>query len=1021
MDDLARFFDRELDVVLDAAKHSPDGQSGASWTANLERFAPETGLMASHEGHEKAIPVDSLHPEDMAEFFKGHKPLLTESPDTFMGLWVSLGGDAYLDVSRWFANKHEAMAFAVQNKQISVWDADAAKYRYTNYWDETGRMIDPSLDDTQPPPHPEWRPTPVQPVVDEGDPVGANDHWHTARWVRAAQHRFQIGDKVRIPQSRWVGPEDVGTVIAVDVYHKPLRVVYRVRYDDGINTLAEEEQLRRAVDHAPEQLEFAPGQVVLHTNGQKARIIRTYYPYGYQHPKMTVQWETGPFAGRVSEEDGRYFKHAPDVTIHNPFEQESPEQAEGLVKGGGWRPIMWRKAGPAVMEPPTHPVFDHREKGKHKPGDRVNTVLGPALVINTAQTPLGQLYRVEMLTTGVIHDFHDEEISGKAPAGLVYASVRTEMPTFRRYAKDVADLHANAVHKAIHRPDLGKWAREKVESYLDRGRFDHQFGDSDYNHEFTQAVQNWLDDVGAQLRQIPHEGYKLIPWAVREIKKGNIKLDGGYNPHAADILRTATRIFFADRNRAPKGIDINQMDFKQLEQFVYDWTAEHAGEEWEQREVVHQLDNGYTFEKVETEADLAREGEMMGHCVGGYCEHVKRGDSTIISLRDPKGLSHVTIEIEGDSRPGSFAKPLPVKREVEVGSYEWDLEDVPGKQAVIVNQIQGKQNRDPVDEYKEMVRQWFADHPQYTFIYNGWSIAGAHYEDNEEIDGRGDRGLRDVEEALEKIPPHPQEPYAVLESQEPDEMGTYRGRTYSGRVSIYLDLEDAMEQAIQALWQEFSPTSPRGGSGDFDSMAKAILMIDAQDHGWELDHSFEKLPEFFWEKAHNYWFEILGNGYEADYGWEEHVPDLVQENHPDLEMYHGDRGYGLPDPTTGYIIRTDNNGEQTHDHEGYQEIWEQHEEEARQKAEQQTEEGHMSEVWKFGEYLATVVKLYPTFGSLPNKLPHQHEVARTDFDTLRSETPTTQGIPGALSSWKPVPERPKLTPTERLKKALGLS
>ena len=41
---------------------------------------------------------------------------------------------------------------------------------------------------------------------------------------------------------------------------------------------------------------------------------------------------------------------------------------------------------------------------------------------------------------------------------------------------------------------------------------------------------------------------------------------------------------------------------------------------------------------------LKNEGEQMGHCVGGYCEDVARGDSRIFSLRDPKGGAHVTIE-----------------------------------------------------------------------------------------------------------------------------------------------------------------------------------------------------------------------------------------------------------------------------------------------------------------------------------------------------------------------------------------
>jgi hypothetical protein len=49
-------------------------------------------------------------------------------------------------------------------------------------------------------------------------------------------------------------------------------------------------------------------------------------------------------------------------------------------------------------------------------------------------------------------------------------------------------------------------------------------------------------------------------------------------------------------------------------------------------------------EKNKTKEALTSEGEIMGHCVGSYCEDVSRGDVKIYSLRGPDGKSHVTIE-----------------------------------------------------------------------------------------------------------------------------------------------------------------------------------------------------------------------------------------------------------------------------------------------------------------------------------------------------------------------------------------
>lgn len=43
---------------------------------------------------------------------------------------------------------------------------------------------------------------------------------------------------------------------------------------------------------------------------------------------------------------------------------------------------------------------------------------------------------------------------------------------------------------------------------------------------------------------------------------------------------------------------------------------------------------------------LKYEGEMLSHCVGGYCESVLRGDSRILSLRDADGRPRVTIELQ---------------------------------------------------------------------------------------------------------------------------------------------------------------------------------------------------------------------------------------------------------------------------------------------------------------------------------------------------------------------------------------
>lgn len=54
---------------------------------------------------------------------------------------------------------------------------------------------------------------------------------------------------------------------------------------------------------------------------------------------------------------------------------------------------------------------------------------------------------------------------------------------------------------------------------------------------------------------------------------------------------------------------------------------------------------------------LEYEGNVMGHCVGGYCPQVARGETQIFSLRDAKGEPHVTIEVRPPNDPFNALDP----------------------------------------------------------------------------------------------------------------------------------------------------------------------------------------------------------------------------------------------------------------------------------------------------------------------------------------------------------------------------
>ena len=133
---------------------------------------------------------------------------------------------------------------------------------------------------------------------------------------------------------------------------------------------------------------------------------------------------------------------------------------------------------------------------------------------------------------------------------------------------------------------------------------------------------------------------------------------------------------------------------------------------------------------------LKNEGELMGHCVGGYCDDVISGQSRIFTLRDQKNKPHVTIEgTPGVERPASvppevaeqFAKEsiqeandlgyklnspeyLNYVRGGEIQKAEkWAKDNA--YETVDITQIKGKSNGPVTDKYREMVRDFLNTQP----------------------------------------------------------------------------------------------------------------------------------------------------------------------------------------------------------------------------------------------------------------------------------------------------------------------
>lgn len=121
--------------------------------------------------------------------------------------------------------------------------------------------------------------------------------------------------------------------------------------------------------------------------------------------------------------------------------------------------------------------------------------------------------------------------------------------------------------------------------------------------------------------------------------------------------------------------------------------------------------------KKELEKQLKYEGDVMGHCVGGYCDEVLEGNSRIFSLRDAKGEPHVTVEVKPQGAVFSdVAKYLgeeEVDRLLDQGvTLSEMIEKIPNfERPMKIQQIKGKQNRRPKDEYLPFVQDFVRNPP----------------------------------------------------------------------------------------------------------------------------------------------------------------------------------------------------------------------------------------------------------------------------------------------------------------------
>ena len=149
-----------------------------------------------------------------------------------------------------------------------------------------------------------------------------------------------------------------------------------------------------------------------------------------------------------------------------------------------------------------------------------------------------------------------------------------------------------------------------------------------------------------------------------------------------------------------------RMRWEQAEEQSQEWhkemqnvsvSAEENEQDLAEVVTVYEFKNGYRWVDVNTEVCLKREGNRMGHCVGGYGKNVASGTTKILSLRDSKNIPHATIEATSEG---------PVV--IAPNSKQRDLFHGEGRNLpqLEINQVKGRGNKVPVAKYIPYIKEF---------------------------------------------------------------------------------------------------------------------------------------------------------------------------------------------------------------------------------------------------------------------------------------------------------------------------
>ena len=196
------------------------------------------------------------------------------------------------------------------------------------------------------------------------------------------------------------------------------------------------------------------------------------------------------------------------------------------------------------------------------------------------------------------------------------------------------------------KPETQKWLQANLRNYLIS------------DHDDVDTVTTVEPNSPSWLRAAISRGDEVFKVSMSKAFKDQIA-------HIIDYLDSPQADFDFSRLSVPDAIKKSDLWTKEL-------TKGPVAQEVPGEIEFKKYSDGYRWVKPTSKEALDREGKLMGHCVGSYCERVSGGDTVIYSLRDPKNEPHCTIEVTNGA----------------------------------IEQIKGKQNREVVAKYHEYVQDF---------------------------------------------------------------------------------------------------------------------------------------------------------------------------------------------------------------------------------------------------------------------------------------------------------------------------